>query len=98
MSEETLQSSNHPAEPTASKASEATTSDCCPHAAADVPGAADDDVLASTADNPLGDHLSHAPPIPGWLVNVLGHALAGVLGLLLGYLILRWFRPDALPW
>jgi hypothetical protein len=97
MPEETLQSSNSPAEPMPSKAAETTTSDCWPHAAASAPDAAEDVASTSAADKSADDKSVHAPPIPGWLLSVLGHVLAGVLGLVLGWLILNWVRPDALP-
>ena len=53
---------------------------------------------APSAETSPGDHTPLKPPLPGWLLKVLGHVLAGVSGLLLGYLYLRWFRPDTLPW
>jgi hypothetical protein len=39
-------------------------------------------------------------PVPRWLLNLIGHVLAALLGLILGYLILAWLRPLAfpLPW
>ncbi len=39
-------------------------------------------------------------PVPRWLVNLVGHVLAALLGLILGYLILAWLRPLTfpLPW
>jgi hypothetical protein len=82
MSEETLPP-NDPAEPAPAKT-----------AVGDCPSEAP----AEAADETSSDHKSHhAPPIPGWLLSVLGHMLAGVLGLILGWLILNWLRPDSLP-
>ncbi len=39
-------------------------------------------------------------PLPRWLFNLIGHVLAAVLGLILGYLILALLRPLTfpLPW
>jgi hypothetical protein len=39
-------------------------------------------------------------PVPRWLLNLIGHVLAALLGLILGYLILAWLRPLTfpLPW
>jgi hypothetical protein len=39
-------------------------------------------------------------PLPRWLFNLIGHILAALLGLVLGYLILAWLRPLTfpLPW
>jgi len=39
-------------------------------------------------------------PLPRWLFNLIGHVLAALLGLALGYLILAWLRPLTfpLPW
>jgi hypothetical protein len=39
-------------------------------------------------------------PIPRWVVNLIGHVLAALLGLILGYLILAWRYPlrFPLPW
>lgn len=40
------------------------------------------------------------PPIPRWVVNVIGHVTAALIGLGLGYLVLAKLRPDVfpLPW
>jgi hypothetical protein len=39
-------------------------------------------------------------PLPRWVFNLVGHVLAALLGLVLGYLILAWLRPLTfpLPW
>jgi ABC-type branched-subunit amino acid transport system permease subunit len=39
-------------------------------------------------------------PLPRWLFNLIGHVLAALLGLILGYLILARLRPLTfpLPW
>lgn len=37
-------------------------------------------------------------PVPRWLINLTGHAVAAILGLLLGYLLLSWLRPETFPW
>ncbi len=39
-------------------------------------------------------------PLPRWLFNLIGHILAALLGLVLGYLILALLRPLTfpLPW
>jgi len=47
-----------------------------------------------------GDAKPSAPalPMPRWLFNLIGHTIAGVLGLILGYLILHALRPEAFPY
>ncbi len=37
-------------------------------------------------------------PVPRWMVNLIGHTVAALLGLLLGYLLLSYMRPDSFPW
>ena len=39
-------------------------------------------------------------PLPRWLFSLIGHVLAALLGLVLGYLILALLRPLTfpLPW
>jgi hypothetical protein len=41
-----------------------------------------------------------ALPIPRWLFNLIGHVLAALLGLGIGYLFLSWWKPESfpLPW
>jgi hypothetical protein len=87
MIEETLQSSDEFAKPVTPTAA----------GAAATPASAD---TASTADKSFDGKPAHAPPIPRWLLNVVGHAIAGALGLLLGYFILHWLYPELfqLPW
>ena len=48
----------------------------------------------SEADSPS------ALPVPRWLFSLIGHVLAALLGLSLGYLILSLLRPLTfpLPW
>ena len=36
-------------------------------------------------------------PLPRWLFNLIGHVVAGILGLVLGYLLLSWLRPLTFP-
>jgi hypothetical protein len=38
--------------------------------------------------------------VPRWLFSLVGHVLAAVLGLAIGYLVLSWLRPETfpLPW
>jgi hypothetical protein len=47
-----------------------------------------------------GSDPSSELPLPRWLFNLIGHVLAAVLGLILGYVILARFRPLTfpLPW
>jgi hypothetical protein len=39
-------------------------------------------------------------PVPRWLFNLFGHAIAAILGLAIGYVILHQIRPASfpLPW
>ena len=98
MVEETLPSSDNPAKPMRPTAADVSPSGSPSPGAASATDSAGTASSASTADKSSSDPSAHAPPIPRWLFKVLGHVLAAALGLLLGYLILRWFRPDALPW
>jgi molecular chaperone DnaK len=49
---------------------------------------------------PLGATPKSALPIPRWLFNLIGHVLAALLGLAIGYLVLSWLKPESfpLPW
>ncbi len=61
----------------------------------------DDAVFAiAVAKRPPLVKPAPTPPIPRWLFNMIGHAIAGLLGLALGYLILHHLRPETfpLPW
>jgi hypothetical protein len=94
MVEETLSSSENPAEPMPPAAADAQRCGSPLSTAASAPTSAAVASSASTADESSDDKSRHAPPIPRWLFNVFGHALAALLGLLLGVLILWWLRPD----
>ena len=37
------------------------------------------------------------PAVRRWMFRVTGHVLAALLGLALGFLVLHWLRPDAVP-
>lgn len=51
-------------------------------------------------ETPADDEL----PIPRWLFSMIGHVMAALLGLALGYLVLHRLRPgkfplpDGFPW
>jgi molecular chaperone DnaK len=34
---------------------------------------------------------------PAWILRVVGHVIAAVLGLMLGYAVLSWLRPEMFP-
>lgn len=89
MIEESLQSLDHSPEPPTPESSEASEVHCAEIAA-----------IVSEADQSSVKLPSHGPPIPRWLFNLVGHVVAGAVGLLLGYLILNRLRPDVfpLPW
>ena len=55
---------------------------------------------AVSAGEPSNGDSPSALPLPRWLFNLIGHVLAALLGLALGYLILAWLRPLTfpLPW
>jgi hypothetical protein len=55
---------------------------------------------ADSVGEPSKDDPSSALPVPRWLFNLVGHVLAALLGLVLGYLILARLRPLTfpLPW
>ncbi len=54
---------------------------------------------ASAGEGSRSDSPSEMP-LPHWLINLVGHILAALLGLILGYLILALLRPLTfpLPW
>ena len=61
--------------------------------------------LTDTADTSSTRERSNSDsppemPLPRWLINLVGHILAALLGLVLGYLILALLRPLTfpLPW
>ncbi len=37
-------------------------------------------------------------PVPRWLFRLIGHVMAAVFGLGLGYLVLHWLRPETFAW
>ena len=41
--------------------------------------------------------VSSEPPAIGWRGRAIGHLIAALLGLLMGYLLLSWLRPGFLP-
>ena len=51
----------------------------------------------ASADEPLSDNSHPDLPIPRWLFSLIGHVLAAMLGLVLGYLILSLLRPLTFP-
>jgi hypothetical protein len=53
--------------------------------------------LVDTTAEPLQDDPCSALPLPRWLFSLIGHVLAALLGLSLGYLILAWRRPLTFP-
>ena len=57
------------------------------------PVAAPPPIAAAKLTAQLGKGL----PIPRWLFSLIGNAIAALLGLALGYLILSWLRPEAFP-
>ncbi len=64
-------------------------------------GESDDAVFSiAVAKRPPLTKPAPTPPIPRWLFNLIGHVIAGMLGLGLGYLILHQLRPETfpLPW
>jgi molecular chaperone DnaK len=40
---------------------------------------------------------ANEPTATSWLVRAIGHLIAAVLGLVIGYLLLSWLRPGLLP-
>jgi hypothetical protein len=61
---------------------------------------ASEDAAEAMTPQAVDDQPAPAPPIPRWLLNIVGNAIAGVLGLALGYLILHWLYSELfpLPW
>jgi hypothetical protein len=57
-------------------------------------------VDATSEEKPPTADSSADLPLPRWMFNLIGHMVAGILGLVLGYLILSWLRPLTfpLPW
>jgi hypothetical protein len=50
------------------------------------------------ADEPLATAAVSAAPYSNHVVNLIGHIVAALLGLSLGYLILSWLRPEMFAW
>jgi molecular chaperone DnaK len=77
--------------------------------AADAEALADDD-MAMFMSSPgavgvvlAGDEASNGSPksplpVPRWVFNLIGHVLAAILGLGLGYLFLTWWKPESFHW
>ena len=53
-----------------------------------------------SAEKRSGSNSTVESPLPRWLISLIGHVLAALLGLILGYLILARLRPQIfpLPW
>jgi hypothetical protein len=73
-------------------ASAAPDAGAAPLPTADAAGASDHDPSAAESPATL--------PIPRWAFNLIGHVLAALLGLAIGYLILSQLKPETfpLPW
>jgi len=54
--------------------------------------------VAVAHDKPPDAPPTSALSLPRWLFNLIGHVLAALLGLGLGYLFLSWWRPESFPW
>ena len=71
---------------------------------ADVPE--DDSALTATvpvaaavsSDKPANTVWGYTIPIPRWLFNTIGHVLAALLGLCLGYWLLTRWKPESFSW
>jgi hypothetical protein len=50
------------------------------------------------ADNTPPETAPYQLPIPHWVFSMIGHILAALIGLGLGYLILKQYWPEKLPW
>ena len=54
--------------------------------------------VAVAHDKPPDPPPTSALPLPRWLFNLVGHVVAALLGLGLGYLFLSWWKPESFPW